>query len=280
MSGLGTSSNTTGQNINTTSNTAPWQPSQPDLTAELATAGRLANSTNVPATAQWNKAQSTAANLPNPGVAANQMGQSFMTGDPQNMLDPAYQQYQKTMNPIANMSADPTKNPATQQLNDYIRQQIQQSTDAQFAGAGRSLSPANTSADARAFTQAMAPTMFQQYNSNLGNIMNASQGLLGAGQSVSAQELANKQAGLQLASSAFPLSQLPAQTTQSAINAPIVNQGQLAGMAENLTIPIAGLGGTTAGVNIGTGQGTQTASPLTQMGQGVGLLSGLFGPMV
>src|SRR5271154_4470420 len=262
MPGAGTSSTTNNTTTNQASNsqTAPWAPAQPDLTADLTNAGALSgygtvnpNSQNMwigaaPKTgtrfnnAARGSAMGAAEALPNPSTAASNIGQSFETGDPTGLLASGQKSYAADVAPIANQSMDPTKDPGVAALMASIQDQINSNQNAEFAGAGRSLSGMNSKADATAFTNAMAPYLLGQYNTNQTNIMNASQGLLGANQSTQALMNANKQAGVQLASSAFPLSQLPAQTIQSAINQPAVNAGQMTGMAENLTVPIAGLG--------------------------------------
>lgn len=56
---------------------------------------------------------------------------------------------------------------------------------------------------------------------------------------------------------------------------PFTNTAQRIGASANLGIPFLGLGGQTSGTGnfVGTGSGTQTASPLTQLAQ----LGSLFG---
>ena len=297
MSGLGTSSNTAG----TTTQTQPWAPAQSILQNELTNANSLtsAGAPNPASNSLWSGAQQATEDLnSNPGTTAANLGQSFVNGvaapggavgapgsvggDPTGELAAALKSYQSTMNPIAQMNANPTSNPATQQLMQAIQDQTQQSINGQFAGAGRSMSGYNTKDLAMGLSEGEAPTLFNQYNQNLSNIQNASQGLLGAGQSTQALQNANQQAGLQMLSSAYPLSQLPAQTLQSAMNQPAINQAQMAGLGENLSIPIAGLGGQTQG----TGAGTATASPLSQIASAVPsassalLTAGLFGALV
>ena len=269
MSGLGTS----GTSANTSTVSAPYAPAQSNLQTQLGQAASLSDAganTNNPN--MWNEAADQAAQLPNPGTSAANTGTSFLTGDPSGLLNSGLSSYQKTMNPIAQMSADPTSNPATRQLMQAIQDQTQQSINGQFAGAGRSMSGYNTKDLAMGLSEGEAPTLFNQYNQNLANIQGASSGLLNAGQTTQGLENANQQAGLQLASSAYPLSQLPAQTQIAANNMAPINQAQLAGLGENLTIPIAGLGGQTQGQVAGT----QTASPLSQLGQ----LGSLFGTLV
>ena len=277
MSGAGTGSNA----ANTASVTAPWSPAQSTLQTQLGNAAGLsaygAPSSTVNNLGQqaYNAATSLSpvnGGTDNPGASAASLGQNFMTGDPQGTLASGLQNYQSTVSPIANMSANPMNNPATQQLMQAIQDQTQQSINGQFAGAGRSMSGYNTKDLAMGLSEGEAPTLFNQYNQNLANIQGASSGLLNAGQTTQGLENANQQAGLQLASSAYPLSQLPEQTQIAANNMAPINQAQLAGLGENLTIPIAGLGGQTQGQVAGT----QTASPLTQLGQ----LGGLFGTLV
>ena len=260
MSGMGTS----GTSANTTTNTAPYAPAQGNLQTELGNDAELSNAAagaNDPSL--WSGAAQTAASLPNAGVSAANQGTSFLTGDPNSILGPAYAAYLKTMNPIASMNADPTTNPATQQLMQAIQDQTQQSINGQFAGAGRSMSGYNAKDLAMGLSEGEAPTLFNQYNQNLANIQAASSGILGAGQTTSAAESGNKTTGLQMQASAPAMSLLPATSAQTAIDTPATNQAALDALGQNLTIPIAGLGGTSQG----TGTGTATASPLTQLAQ-------------
>ena len=276
MSGAGTGSNA----ANTASVTAPWSPAQSTLQTQLGNAAGLsaygAPSSTVNNLGQqaYNAATSLSpvnGGTDNPGASAASLGQNFMTGDPQGTLASGLQNYQSTVSPIANMSANPMNHPATQQLMQAIQEQTQQSINGQFAGAGRSMSGYNTKDLAMGLSEGEAPTLFNQYNQNLANIQAASQGLLGAGQTTSSAEAANKNTGLQMQAGAPAMSLLPAQSAQTALNAPTVNQAQLASLGENLTLPIAGLGGTSQG----TGTGTATASPLTQMAQTGSAATGL-----
>lgn len=261
MSGMGTS----GTTANTSTATAPYAPAANSLQTELQTAASLPPAMDSGQGIQnlFSGAANTALSLPNAGVSAANQGTSFLTGDPNSVLGPAYAAYQKTMSPIAGMNADPTSNPATQQLMQAIQDQTQNSINSQFAGAGRSMSGYNTKDLAMGLSEGEAPTLFSQYNQNLANIQAASQGLLGAGQTTSAAESGNKTTGLQMQASAPAMSLLPAQAAQTALNTPATNAAQIAGLGENLTLPIAGLGGTSQG----TGTGTATASPLTQLAQ-------------
>lgn len=263
MSGLGTS----GTSANSATTSAPYAPAQGNLNAALSNAAIASNAgaansgANDPS--MWQGAAGTAANLPNPGTQAANTGAQFLTGDPNSLLNSSLQAYQGNMNPIANMSANPMNNPATQQLMQAIQDQTQQSINGQFAGAGRSMSGYNTKDLAMGLSEGEAPTLFNQYNQNLANIQAANQGILGAGQTTSAAEAGNKATGLQMQAGAPAMSLLPAQSAQTALNTPYTNQAQMAALGENLTIPIAGLGGTSQG----TGTGTATASPLSQLAQ-------------
>ena len=268
MSGLGTS----GTSANTTTVSAPYAPAQSNLQTQLGQAASLSDAganTNNPN--MWNEAADQAAQLPNPGTSAANTGTSFLTGDPSGLLNSGLSSYQKTMNPIAQMSANPTSNPATQQLMQAIQDQTQQSINGQFAGAGRSMSGYNTKDLAMGLSEGEAPTLFSQYNQNLANIQAASQGLLGANQTTSSAENANRATGIQMQASAPAMSLLPAQAAQTAFDTPYTNTAQMNGLGENLTLPIAGLGGTSQG----TGTGTATASPLTQMAQAGSAATGL-----
>ena len=270
MSGAGTSSTTTNQGTAS----APLPITDNNLQSEVNAAGSLPGQLDSPTSTDtmFGNAGNLAQALPNPGVAASNLGSSFMTGDPQGLLQPALSNYQSTVSPIANMNTNPTTNPETQQLLQAIQDQTTQSINSQFAGAGRSGSGYNTKDLAMGLSEGEAPTLFNQYNQNVANVLGASSGLLGASDNTQSLENTNQQAGLNMASQALPLSQLPSQTAQTAYNAPATNAAQIAGLGENLTIPIAGLGGTTTGA----GSGTATNSALSQLQQ----LGSLFGSLI
>ena len=261
MSGLGTS----GTTANTTTKTAPYAPASGLINTDINNAAGVQNTANNTGDLSnaWGDAANNALNLNNAGTAASNTGAQFLTGDPNNLLSSALGSYQKTMNPIASMNADPTTNPATQSLLQAIQDQTQQSINGQFAGAGRSMSGYNAKDLAMGLSEGEAPTLFNQYNQNLANIQAASSGLLGAGQTTSSAEAANKNTGLQMEGQAPTLSLGPTQAAQTAVDAPATNQAQMAALGQNLALPIAGLGGTSQG----TGTGTATASPLTQLAQ-------------
>ena len=272
MSGAGTSSTSS----NTASQTQPYGPSQNNLQSALQNASQLTNNPSAGAPSNpgmWGAAQNTVNQLPNPGVAAANMGSSFSGGDPSGLLGPALAAYQKSVSPIAGMSADPMSNPETQNLLQAIQDQTTQSINGQFAGAGRSMSGYNTKDLAMGLSEGEAPTLFNQYNQNLSNIQGASSGLLGANQTTASQEGANESAGLQMTTAAPAAALLPATAAQTASNTPMTNEAQLAALGQNLTLPIAGLGGSGSG----SSQGTATNSLLSQLGQVGNLLGGLFG---
>lgn len=270
MSGAGTSSTTTNQGTTT----APWAPTQQSLLGDLTTADNLPSQLNSPTSqdAMFADAGNLAQELPNPGTAAANLGSNFMGGDPQGTLASGLNNYTSTVSPIANMNTNPTTNPETQQLLQAIQDQTTQSINSQFAGAGRSGSGYNTKDLAMGLSEGEAPTLFNQYNQNVANVLGASSGLLNADQSTQSLENANQQTGLNMTAAAQPLSQLPSQTAQTAYNAPATSAAQVAGLGENLTIPIAGLGGATTGA----GSGTATNSTLSQLQQLGSLLGSLI----
>jgi hypothetical protein len=154
-----------------------------------------------------------------------------------------------------------------------------------FAGAGRDLSGLNQQALARGISQGEAPVIVGQYNQNVANRMNAANGLLSGAQSTATTNsgLQQTQYGNQLAgvtngasmignaANASPNAQLAA--AAQAFGIPIQNLAQL----EALTVPIAGLGKDYKGSTDSSSVGYSTASPLTQIAQGVGIFNGLFG---
>ena len=278
MAGLGTGSGTT--NANTTSTTAPYVPAQPNVQTDINQgAGLTAQGPTLENSPEENNIWTMMGNSPgnsagysgvlsgpageNVGNTAANMGNLFDTGDPYNLLSPALSAYNKTVSPIANMNPDPTQNPATESLMQTIQDQIQSNQDAQFAGAGRSLSGMNSKADATAFTNAMAPYLFNQYNTNLSNIQNASSGLLSGAQTTSGAMGNNATTGISLGTAAPTIAETVPTLLQNAAQAPTVDPAQILAAMENLTVPIAGLGGTSAGTL--AGNTTTTASPLADL---------------
>ncbi len=114
-----------------------------------------------------------------------------------------------------------------------------------------------------------------QYNANAGQQQSAAGMNMNIANQANTGLLGNAGAGLQSAgqipslTNMAPLSQL--QAASMAYNLPL---SQLGGV-ENMTLPIAGLGGQVASQGYNTSQ--YNPSLLSQIGQGIGIAGGLFG---
>jgi hypothetical protein len=269
MSGMGTSQQNTQQAQQ--SQSAPWQPAQGNLLGILSgIGGQLGNyqptGAENNALSQW---QQNAAGLQNFTGQATNAANRFMTGDPTGLLGPAYQQYQNAMNPIANASLDPTQTPGMSNLLSTIRNDVSNNVNSEFAGAGRSMSGLNTQALARGISQGEAAPLLGQYNQNVSNRMGAAGGLMGAGLGTAGAMNQATGQGFGMAgtlpgfAAQGPQAQLAASQAQRML--PLQNLGAL----ENLTVPIAGLGGQSSGTSVGQTQNQM--SPIQEM---MALLSG------
>lgn len=242
--------------------------------------------------------------LPNYGPTAANTANSFLTGDPTGLLQPAYQalqtgvgssynNLQNQLNPIANQNINPQSNPIIQQMLQNINQQVTTATNANAAGAGRSLNSGDN-AGATAFNLASAelPALLGQYNTNQQNVMNAgnslftggmnaANSLFSGGQATAGAETGNIGQGLNIAS-AVPSYYLQNPTAQlQAANVAQQLYPQNIAQKENLLIPAAGLGGQTSGSgtsNMNTqAQTTFTPSMLSDISQIAGILGGTSG---
>lgn len=234
-----------------------------------------------------NQIQTNAQNLPNYAPQATQLANSLISGGPnyQTGVNDAYGQYQGAVSPFLSGSLDPMQTPGLSDALATIRSDVGNSVNGMFAGAGRDLSGLNQQALARGISQGEAPVIVGQYNQNVANRMNAANGLLSGAQSTATTNsgLQQTQYGNQLAgvtngasmignaANASPNAQLAA--AAQAFGIPIQNLAQL----EALTVPIAGLGKDYKGSTDSSSVGYSTASPLSQIGQAVGIFGGLFG---
>lgn len=255
------------QTQQTSSKSSPWAPTQPELQSLIGQIG--AQNTGV--TGQQAQAQQAYANaaggLPNFSGATTNLANSLLSGIPnlnQN-LQGAYGQLRGSLGQLANPNnLNPLNTPGLSNALNYEQQQIQNSINGQFAGAGRDLSPANTQALAYGETGALAPLIMGQYNTNVGNLQNAANSLFGGAGALNSALLGNAGAGVQTAGAQQNLALAPALAQLAAANQgynlPFANIGT----AEGLTLPIAGLGGQTQ--SQGQTNTSFTPSPLASFG--------------
>jgi hypothetical protein len=280
---------TTTQNTSQQSQTQPWTAAQPQLLGLLGSLGNVNTSVTPGQAGAVGALQAATAGIPNyaPQIE-NTAGALFSGGANESpILTGAYGALQGNLAPLANpANLNPVNTPgfgaALAALNNNITNQVND----QFAAAGRDLSPANTQALANGLSQGEGQLLANQYNANVGSLINANSQLFGAGNTTATgvtgmnqQQLQNMLAGTTLAGSVPQLLTAPAQAQLAAANAaqglPLAN---LAGYEQLLT-PLAALGSETSG----TSEGTTTQSvPLAQQIAGgaiggLGLLGSLGG---
>lgn len=293
MPGAGTSKSTQNTVQSQGSNTDPWSPTIAPLQNIIAGINpQIANATpNAIETGALGQLANVAQNTPNYVPQATNLANSLLNGGGANgnigTINSAYSALQGQLNPIASAPLDPTQTPGIANLLSTIRSDVSNQINGQFAGAGRDLSGLNQQALARGISQGEAVPLLNQYNQNVQNAQGAANSLFDAGNTTAnnTQNLAqtgygNIANGLQSgyvsnAAAAQPLNQLQAAAT--ARNLPISN---LAGVL-GLTLPIAGLGGSSQSHGTSNTQGTQTMSPVQAFsslfgGQGGGAV-GNFG---
>src|SRR6516164_2845769 len=263
--------------------TNPWAPAQPFLSGILAQLqGQLASASLTPQESAALSGLSGGSNyigqfLPQATDLANTL---FAGGDAQAqapMVSGAYQQYRAELNPYLQTSfLDPRSTPGLSDALAAANADITNQVNGMFAGAGRDLSGLNTQALARGLSQGEGQLIANQYNANAANQLGAMGSLYGAGNttagllsSLNQQALANRQAGLGVASTGQSFANMPyEQQLAAAAQARGIPLQTLQTLAQ-LGVPIAGLGSSFAntGATSGTTSGTQTG---TQIGNTTG----------
>lgn len=266
----------------------PWEPTEPILKDILSgVGGQVSNyQPNANENAALGMLRQNAAGTQNYGAQATGLANDLMTGGPDRtgMLNDAYSQYQTQLNPYASgTNLDPTQAPGMASVLDTIRNDVGNSINSMFAGAGRDLSGAHQGAIARGLSQGLAAPLLNQYNQNVQNQLSSAGNLFNAGGSTAGmlsgmdqQAFANRGAGLDAAINGVPQAEnakagniLAAESY--ARNLPLQNLGMLSGLVG----PIAGLGGQQSGQSYGTTTGTQSMSPAQQAWGWMNAFSGL-----
>src|SRR5262249_26616148 len=214
---VNSSNSTSGATTGATSasgTTNPWAPAQPFLAGILAQLqGQLANTSLTP---QESAAISGLTNssgyisqfLPQATDLANTLTTGGKTQAQAPMIGAAYDQYRAQLNPYLQTSfLDPRNTPGFSDALAAANADITNQVNGMFAGAGRDLSGLNTQSLARGLSQGDGQLIANQYNQNVANQLGAMGSLYGAGNttagllsSLNQQALANRQAGLGVAS--------------------------------------------------------------------------------
>ncbi len=282
---MGTSKSTQNSSQQSTATQNPWAQSMPAVEGILNAVNSQVGSW-MPTSAEngaLGTIQNNAQGAQNYGGQATSLANDLMggaTGSNAAMMNKAYTDYQGQLNPYLNPDyLDPTKSPGMQGLLNTIRSDVSNQVNGQFAGAGRDMSGLNMQTLARGISQGEAAPLLGQYNANVATQRGAQDAAYGAGnntagllQGLTQQDFNNRFQGLDTALNGIPLAQNNQanqilQAGQTARGMPLQNLGML----EGLTIPLAGLGGTTNTTGTGTQTGTQTMSPF-QM-----IMGGLMG---
>jgi hypothetical protein len=280
----GTSTTTQQQN----SSTAPWAPASGALTGILGSLGSLAPGAGSLSGAQSNALNTIEANAAagNPYAAptANLATRLLNGGGAQNndaAISGNLANYQGLLTPFAAGSMV-GMNPALQSQLDTLRSDVTNQVNSQFAAAGRDGSPGNLQALGRGIAQAEAPVIASQYNTDIGNQLNAAQNLYGAGNTSygllnqnQAAANANAQAGVGVGTQALDAQNYGA-------NAILAAEAQRQGIPVSQLTTLLGAISPVAqafGTQSGTTNGTGTMSGAQQFGtiaSGLGSLGNLF----
>jgi len=258
----------------------PWAPSVPLLTDILGQAGGLsANATptanETAALGGLQDAASATAAL-NPQI--NQLAQDQLAGNGVGTgaagINSALKTQADALNPIASGSMIGADNPYLQSLLDTVKNKVTNSVGDTFAGAGRSFSGAHAQALGTGLTNAEAPMLLNQYNTERGNQVTAANDLVnnsiaGSGALDSSAVARNAVQGGAAGTAATTYD--PFTTMLSGANYGRNIPVNALQAESNLILPIAGAGGQTSqtGVTGQTGQvqGTTADTGLTTSNQ-------------
>lgn len=196
-------------------------------------------------------------------------------GDYSGILNNAYSTLQGQLSPYAS-GANIGKNDALQPMLNTIGNDVQNNEQSRFAAAGRSFSPDEAQAIARGTLQGEASVVASQYNTDVGNQLNAA-GILNtaAGNTASGlntlnqTNLGNTVTGLTAAQAIPGILNQPANALIAAGSAQQALPLSGVGNAESLLLPLAGLGSQSTGNSTGTT--TQETSPTSN------IIGGLLG---
>lgn len=284
---MGGTSTTTQQQ---TSQATPYAPAAGPMNGILNSLGGLAGSAGSLTPAQQGAINTLTANgtAGDPNAAGSVAGvQGLLNGGGANNNNGAISQnltnYQGLLTPFANGSQVGANSGLKPQL-DQIATDTTNQVNGQFAAAGRDMSPGNSMALGRGIAAGEAPVIASQYNTDVGNQLNAANSLYGAGNTTygllnqnQAQNNANVGAGIAAAPTAYNETNAGANTVlgaQSMING--IPMSQLTTLLGSIS-PVAQAFGT----NTGTGSGSNTMSGAQQFGtiaQGIGNIAGVLNP--
>lgn len=251
------------------SQSEPWGPTQGLLKDIVGTIqGQLPGiASTQPEQNAYSNLMSNFAAVPSYGGQAQQLANDLLAGGSNRAgpLTGALGQFTNALSPYLSASyLDPTQTPGLQNVLGTIRNDVTNSINSMFAGAGRDLSGKNQYSLARGLSAGLAAPLLNQYNANVAAQQGAANSLIGGtGQAsgilsgLDQTALGNRALGLDTALNSVPVASSGGaygllNTAQMQRATPLQNLGLLSA----LTVPIAGLGGQTSS----TGQSQSTTS--------------------
>jgi hypothetical protein len=260
------------------STTNPWEPAQPALKGILSQLTGNLDKTGITG-AETGALDTLTANGNNftqqYGQPIADYAKTLLSGggatDQAGAVNQNYQRYVDQTNPLAsNTNYNPYDTPGFKDALSTTIADITNSTNGQFAAAGRDFSGMNSQTLGRGIMQGVAPTIAAQYNQNVNNQQGAAGNLYNAGNTnagilsgLNQQKLANQGQGVAAAGAAGDAQNAGANATLQAEAARRGIPVQALGLLAQIGIPIAGLGGQSTG----TSTGTQTDSGMKQFMQ-------------
>ena len=269
---------TSKQETTQSSTTAPWTDAQPALQGILSQLqGNLSNTglTGTENAAYGNKVTNasnySAGYAPQIGNFANELLSGGGATNQAGNVNANYQRYVDQTNPLAsNTNYNPYDTPGFKDALNTTISDITNSTNGQFAAAGRDFSGMNSQTLGRGILQGVAPTIAAQYNQNVqnqqgaaGNLYNAGNTNAGIQSGLQQQALANKAQGVGVAGAGLDAANAG---PNAALEAEAARRGvpvQALGLLAQIGVPIAGLGSQSTGQS----NTTKQASPLEQFMQ-------------
>ncbi len=271
--------------------TNPWEPSQgllKGIIGQLNTGlGQTALTGNE--TGAINTLTQNAGNASMFAPQIQDYAKSLLSGggatDQSGNVNQNYLDYKAATQPLAsNTNYNPYDTPGFKDALNTTIADITNSTNGQFAAAGRDFSGMNSQTLGRGILQGVAPTIAAQYNQNVQNQQGAAGNLYNAGNTnagiltgLQQQKLANQGQGVTAAGQAQDASNASANAMLQAEalrrNIPVSALGMLA----QIGIPIAGLGGQSTGTSNTTNK-MSGAQQFATIANGIGSLGKTFFP--
>jgi hypothetical protein len=287
MGGKSTSNSTQTQN----STTDPWAPTQPLLEGIIGRLnGGLANTglTNAENGA-LNTSEVNAGNYSQYSPMISDTIRSLLGGggamDQAPAIQSTYDAFKTALTPYASSSMVGANSALKPQLQ-TIQDDVTNATNAQFAAAGRDMSPANYQAVARGVAQGQAPVIANQYNTDVDRAINAANAIYGAGNTTSGLLSSLRQQALQNQGQGVSMIPTALSSENAGANAILAAEAQrrgiplqTLGLLANIGVPIAGLGRQSTGTSVGQTENQMSgAQQFATIAGGLGDLTKLLFP--